>query len=172
MTVDNFNSHSGSHSGCNIGSDFVSHSGSHCNSSYSSNSVSHSEKETIEFASTFASTLKNGTVVILDGELGAGKTVFVKGVALGLKIKDNVKSPTYVIANSYNNGRFNHIDAYRLKNIDDFETLGIDFDNSISLIEWGYKYKEYFKNNNTILVKLNKDKDNENIRYINILTIE
>jgi tRNA threonylcarbamoyladenosine biosynthesis protein TsaE len=128
--------------------------------------ISHSTDETLKFASTFGKQLKNGTVVILDGELGSGKTIFTKGIGIALNIKNDIKSPTYVIANSYNKGKFNHIDAYRIKSYNDFETLGIDFDNSISVIEWGSKFKNYFKNNLIITVKISKNISNKNIRNI------
>ena len=131
--------------------------------------TSHNKRETFNFAFSFANKLEKGTVVILDGELGAGKTIFVKGVTQGLNIKADIKSPTYIIANSYKNGYFNHIDAYRIKDFSDFDTLGIDYDNSISMIEWGLKFKNYFKNNKVITVKITKDISDENIRYITIL---
>ena len=65
--------------------------------------VSQSEKETIAFAEEYAKTLRAGDVVCLEGEMGAGKTAFAKGVARGLGILEEVTSPTYAYVNSYQN---------------------------------------------------------------------
>ena len=97
-----------------------------------------SEQSTIEFAKNYAKTLKGGDVVILDGEMGAGKTVFAKGVAIGLGIEDEVLSPTYSYMNDYD-GKLYHFDCYRLKNGGQAEALGLCdyfYSNGICLIEW------------------------------------
>ena len=94
--------------------------------------------DTIEFAKKYATTLKGGDVVLLNGEMGAGKTVFAKGVALGLGIEDEVLSPTYSYMNDYG-GKLYHFDCYRLKNGEQAEGLGLSdyfYSNGICLIEW------------------------------------
>ena len=94
--------------------------------------------DTIEFAKKYASTLKGGDVVLLNGEMGAGKTVFAKGVALALGIEDEVLSPTYSYMNDYG-GKLYHFDCYRLKNGEQAEALGLCdyfFSDGICLIEW------------------------------------
>ena len=63
--------------------------------------ISKSERETIEYAASYAKTLSPGDVVLLSGEMGAGKTVFVKGLAKGLGIEDEITSPTYAYMNDY-----------------------------------------------------------------------
>lgn len=87
----------------------------------------------------FAAALRLGSVVALRGGLGVGKTCFVKGLARGLNIKEEITSPTYTIVAEYA-GTFPlyHIDVYRLNSDDDFDNLGISelFDRGITVIEW------------------------------------
>ena len=100
--------------------------------------ISERFEDTIEFAKKYASTLKGGDVVLLNGEMGAGKTVFAKGVALGLGIGDEVLSPTYSYMNDYN-GILYHFDCYRLKDGGQAEELGLCdyfYSSGICLIEW------------------------------------
>ena len=100
--------------------------------------ISEKKEDTIEFAKRFASTLKGGDIVLLNGEMGAGKTVFAKGVALGLGIEDEVLSPTYSYMNDYN-GVLYHFDCYRLKDGGQAEALGLCdyfYSDGICLIEW------------------------------------
>ncbi len=100
--------------------------------------ISKSAEQTLEFAKQYAETLKAGDVVILDGEMGAGKTLFSKGVALGLGIEEEVTSPTYAYMNDYD-GRLFHYDCYRIESVEQAEQLGLAdyFDmGGICLIEW------------------------------------
>ena len=100
--------------------------------------ISQSQNDTLEFAKKYAATLKGGDVVLLNGEMGAGKTVFAKGVAIALGINDEVLSPTYSYMNDYN-GKLYHFDCYRLKNGGQAEELGLCdyfYSNGICLIEW------------------------------------
>ena len=100
--------------------------------------ISKSAEQTLEFAKQYAKTLKTGDVVILVGEMGAGKTLFSKGVALGLGIKEEVTSPTYAYMNDYD-GRLFHYDCYRIESVEQAEQLGLAdyFDmGGICLIEW------------------------------------
>lgn len=103
-----------------------------------------SEQATIEFAKKYAATLKRGDVVLLEGGLGAGKTVFCKGIALGLGIEDEILSPTYAYMNDYD-GKLYHYDCYRLKNGAEAERLGLtDYfqSNGVCVIEWGENIKD------------------------------
>lgn len=105
--------------------------------------LSHSEEETLSFAQRYAKTLKGGDVVCLEGEMGAGKTVFAKGVARGLGISEEVTSPTYAYVNSYQNKLF-HFDCYRVKSEAFAESLGFSeyFDmGGICLVEWSENIK-------------------------------
>ena len=100
--------------------------------------ISKSSKQTLAFAKEYAKTLCAGDVVLLDGDMGAGKTLFSKGVALGLGIEEEVTSPTYAYMNDYD-GRLFHYDCYRIESVEQAEQLGLAdyFDmGGICLIEW------------------------------------
>lgn len=109
--------------------------------------ISKSEKETISAGKKFAESIKPGEVIGLKGNLGSGKTQFVKGISSYFKVKDIVNSPTFLIVNQYEgscpdtgkNLTINHFDLYRLKFKEELETIGFeDYINekSICLIEW------------------------------------
>ena len=105
--------------------------------------VSHGEKDTLSFAAEYAKTLQPGDVVCLEGDMGAGKTVFAKGVAQGLGISEEVTSPTYAYVNSYQNRLF-HFDCYRVSSEAFAESLGFAeyFDmGGICLVEWSENIK-------------------------------
>ena len=100
--------------------------------------LSKSREQTEEFAVQYAKTLRAGDVVLLDGDMGAGKTVFAKGVARGLGIEEEVTSPTYAYMNDYD-GRLFHYDCYRIETPEQAERLGLAdyFDmGGICLVEW------------------------------------
>lgn len=106
--------------------------------------LSGSSEATIEFATRYAKTLKVGDVVLLKGEMGAGKTVFVKGIAKGLGIEDEILSPTYAYMNDYY-GKLYHYDCYRLKNGAQAESLGLTdyfYAGGICVIEWSENIKD------------------------------
>lgn len=102
--------------------------------------TTHSAEETFALAEGIAKELKEGSVVCLSGELGAGKTVFAKGLCSGLGVADNVNSPTFTIVNEYD-GRLKvfHFDMYRIE--DEYELVEIGYDEYLSsggvcIIEW------------------------------------
>ncbi|MDE7454349.1 MAG: tRNA (adenosine(37)-N6)-threonylcarbamoyltransferase complex ATPase subunit type 1 TsaE [Clostridia bacterium] len=103
--------------------------------------VTNSIRQTEQVAKDFGNTLKGGEVVLLCGEMGAGKTHFTKGLALGLAINDVITSPTFALHNQYF-GRLtlNHFDFYRVDDPVEAEMLGLDdffYDkNAVSAIEW------------------------------------
>lgn len=100
--------------------------------------ITKSREETEAFARVYANTLSAGDVVLLDGDMGAGKTVFSKGVAAGLGITEEVTSPTYAYMNDYD-GRLFHYDCYRIESVEQAENLGLAdyFDmGGVCLIEW------------------------------------
>ena len=100
--------------------------------------ISKSREETLAFAESYAKTLRGGDVVLLDGDMGAGKTVFTKGVAKGLGIEEEVTSPTYAYMNDYD-GRLFHYDCYRIESVEQAERLGLGdyFDmGGICIVEW------------------------------------
>lgn len=106
--------------------------------------VTRSEKETLELARDLARGFRGREVVLLIGELGAGKTTFVKGIALGLGLKDlrQVCSPSFTILNIYQ-ARFPvfHFDLYRLEKEGDILDLGWEdyLDRGVVVVEWGEK---------------------------------
>ena len=100
--------------------------------------ITKTREETEAFACEYAKTLRAGDIVLLDGDMGAGKTVFSKGVAKGLGIEEEVTSPTYAYMNDYD-GRLFHYDCYRIESVAQAENLGLAdyFDmGGICLIEW------------------------------------
>ena len=102
---------------------------------------SHSESETRAIAARFASELQPGAVLLLSGDLGAGKTAFTKGLAEGLGIDPGeVTSPTFTLVHEYRGGRLPlvHVDLYRLEKVD-LDELGMDADlanQGVLAIEW------------------------------------
>ena len=100
--------------------------------------ISKNKEQTVAFAKEYAKTLRAGDVVLLDGDMGAGKTHFAKGVAAGLAIEEEVTSPTYAYMNDYD-GRLFHYDCYRIESVAQAESLGLSdyFDmGGICLVEW------------------------------------
>jgi tRNA threonylcarbamoyl adenosine modification protein YjeE len=99
----------------------------------------------------------------LEGVLGAGKTVFARGVAKGLKIKERVDSPTFVILKQY--GNFYHFDLYRLKNSGELLNLGweeiISQKNNLVMVEWGDKVEDLLKRARGQVVKVRFEIKNE-----------
>lgn len=110
--------------------------------------LSHSVAETQAYAEQIARVLQPGDVVILEGNLGAGKTQFVSLCCQALGYSDAVTSPTFTLANLYNLGDYHvvHADFYRVNNELELLDTGLDnyFDNSITLIEWGEKFQGFF----------------------------
>ena len=110
----------------------------------------HSAEETFEFAYALGESLTASTVFLLAGDLGAGKTVFAKGIAAGLDIDPaNVNSPTFTIINIHS-GRMKlyHLDLYRLSGtINEIYELGLDEilaeENTIILIEWAERLRNF-----------------------------
>ena len=102
--------------------------------------TSHSEKDTIELAQNIESEKFPNMVICLNGELGSGKTVFVKGFASSLGIDENITSPTFTFIKEYNTGEMPlyHMDVYRLDNGDD-NSIGLTdyfYKNGVTIIEW------------------------------------
>lgn len=103
--------------------------------------MSNSPKDTASIADAVADHVQPGDVILLGGELAAGKTLFVKALALALGSGDAVTSPTFALAHFYNTklGQLLHVDAYRLSGPKEYRDLGLeDFhDTCVTVIEWG-----------------------------------
>ncbi|MCR4851652.1 MAG: tRNA (adenosine(37)-N6)-threonylcarbamoyltransferase complex ATPase subunit type 1 TsaE [Lachnospiraceae bacterium] len=102
---------------------------------------SETPEDTYEFGKKLAKEAKPGQVYTLNGDLGAGKTVFAKGFAAGLGIEDTVSSPTFTILQVYDKGKYPlyHFDVYRIADSSEMDEIGFDeyvFSDGISLIEW------------------------------------
>ena len=103
--------------------------------------TSHSAQETIDIAANLCKQLKAGDILLLEGDLGSGKTTFVKGLAKGLKAKtSSVVSPTFVLMNIYNGKMpIYHFDLYRLEKKQELESLNIEeylHSDGLAVIEW------------------------------------
>ncbi len=120
--------------------------------------ISRSEKETLNLAKALAENFRQKDVLCLFGQLGSGKTVFAKGVALGLGItKDDITSPTFILIHEYLKGRLPlyHFDLYRLEHEQDILELGYEeylYGEGVAVIEWADKLmhlmpKEYLRVN-------------------------
>ena len=110
--------------------------------------ISKSEKQTAEIACEYAKSLSRGDVVLLSGDLGAGKTAFVKGVAKNFNL-DGVTSPTYAYLNVYGDFIY-HYDCYRLSCGEDAERLGLtDYfgGDNICFIEWSENIEDVLPSN-------------------------
>ncbi|MGB9696088.1 MAG: tRNA (adenosine(37)-N6)-threonylcarbamoyltransferase complex ATPase subunit type 1 TsaE [Ignavibacteria bacterium] len=118
--------------------------------------VSHNVHTTIRLGERFAKSLKIGDIVGLDGELGTGKTSFVKGICKHFKVKEIINSPTFVIVNEYtgrdvynNKVSIFHFDLYRIFSAEELDIIGfkeyLQLKNSITLIEWSKFAAEYLQ---------------------------
>ena len=108
--------------------------------------ITHSESETAAVGRELAATLSAGDVVLLYGDLGAGKTAFVKGLAEGLGVAgDEVSSPTFTIMQEYRGGRLTlfHVDLYRLDDPRELDDLGLEEigEAGVLAIEWAEKLR-------------------------------
>ena len=130
--------------------------------------LSGSEADTKNIAKTIAPVFKMGDVLILEGDLGAGKTHFVKGFADGINSRNVVTSPTFSIANFYKSPGITllHIDLYRITTLNEFYDLGlIDyFDQSVTMIEWGLKFEDYVDGYLLVTIEI-RDNDSRLISF-------
>jgi len=135
--------------------------------------ITHSAEETIAFGKALASELAPPLVILLRGDLGAGKTTLVKGIAEGFQAAsaEDVTSPTFTLVHEYRGPRATlyHIDLYRIDTERELETLGLDdltVPNSILLIEWGEKFPRFVRERNVEIVL---ERAGENERRIRVL---
>jgi len=131
--------------------------------------TTHSAEETTALGRTLAAKILPPKLVLLRGNLGAGKTTLVKGIAAGFEAasEDEVTSPTFTLIHEYKGptATLYHIDLYRVDTQRELETLGLDdlmTDNSILLIEWGEKFPRFIRERN-IEISLERVEENERI---------
>jgi tRNA threonylcarbamoyladenosine biosynthesis protein TsaE len=115
--------------------------------------ITRSPEETVALGRKLAPTLKSARMVILRGDLGAGKTTLVKGIAEGLEAasQDDVTSPTFTLIHEFRGLEVNlfHVDLYRVETARELDTLGLDElfagDGNLVLLEWGEKFSRFVK---------------------------
>ena len=132
--------------------------------------TTHSAEETIAFGRTLTELLAPPKIVLLRGDLGAGKTTLVKGIAAGFEAaeEEDVTSPTFTLVHEYRGPRANlyHIDLYRVDTQRELETLGLDdlrAEGSVLLIEWGEKFPRFLRERD---VEISLERKGENQRKI------
>ena len=132
---------------------------------------SYSAQETEAIACEIAKPLRGGEIITLDGDLGAGKTAFVRGMAEGLMISDSISSPTFTIVNEYNGGKipFYHFDVYRINDDDELYAMGFDdyVQKGICVVEWSENIPDSIPND-AYKITIERVCDNENARKITI----
>ena len=132
---------------------------------------SNSPDDTLEYGRKIAQILKTGDIVILSGELGAGKTKFVEGFLQYYNLQNEISSPTFNIVNEYTSekAKIFHFDVYRLEDSDEFYAIGGEeyFEKGICLIEWGEIIEDVLPEK-YIQIKFKKDKYEDNKRTLKI----
>lgn len=126
--------------------------------------ITHSESQTKKLGEILASEFFGGETILLQGNLGAGKTVFAKGIAKGLKIKKPITSPTFILMKVYKVKNHKtiknlvHVDCYRINSEKDIQGIGLEEylnrSDSVCLIEWPEKIKKILPKNRIIEVRL------------------
>ena len=129
------------------------------------------EKQTFELGMKLGFSLTAGVVISLNGDLGAGKTHFTKGIALGLQVEDYITSPSFTIINEYE-GRIPlyHFDVYRINDIDEMYEIGFEeylYGDGVCVVEWGDMVKEILPRD-TINISISTSTIGEDMREIEI----
>lgn len=134
--------------------------------------VTYSEQETEKIAFDLAKNLNNNSVIVLTGNLGTGKTRFMRGIAEYFGIQNEVSSPTFTIVNEYmpksnneNVDKIFHFDVYRLTGPEDFEdSIGTDYFNSgLCILEWGEIIKDILPPSTIYITIESTDVENERV---------
>lgn len=133
--------------------------------------VTNSEQETKNIARKIASKVGKDAVIVLTGELGAGKTKFTEGFLSYFGLENEISSPTFTIVNEYQNEKATiyHFDVYRLSDIDEFYAMGGEeyFTKGICIIEWGEIIEDILPKD-CIKIEIKKDPNDTNKRIIEI----
>ncbi len=134
--------------------------------------ISNSIDDTYKISKIISKNLDKFNVINLNGELGAGKTAFMQGIAKYFKIEDQVSSPTFTIVNEYDlkdNKKIFHFDVYRLEDSDEFlECIGTDyFENGFCIFEWGNIIRDILPKS-TLNIDISKDDSDDNKRIFKI----
>lgn len=121
--------------------------------------ITHSPEETIKTAEKLGAFIKAGDMIAYKGGLGAGKTTFTRGIAVGMRLGDNVTSPTFALVNEYRgeNITLYHFDMYRIESEDDLESTGFydyPFEENAAAIEWSENIAQFLPKD-TIYITIN-----------------
>lgn len=121
--------------------------------------ITHSPEETIKTAQKLGAFIKAGDIIAYKGGLGAGKTTFTRGIAVGMGLGDNVTSPTFALVNEYRGEKITlyHFDMYRIESEDDLESTGFydyPFEENAAAIEWSENIAQFLPEN-TIYITIN-----------------
>ncbi len=135
--------------------------------------LSHDPQDTQSMGEIFATYLSAGSLVLLKGNLGAGKTELIKGIAAGLSIDDIPTSPTFTIVQTYGQGNrlIHHFDLYRLHTLSELEGIGIDDyleSNACCLIEWAEKFPGFFDPDFEVVI----EKEGDTVRKITLTALK
>ena len=136
--------------------------------------ISHSADETVKFAHKLASKLNIGDVVVLNGDLGSGKTKFTEGILKYFGLENEISSPTFTIVNEYNAKNLNiyHFDVYRFSDSSEFYAIGGEdyFSQGLCIIEWGTIISDALPSE-YISINFEKLIENDNYRLLKINTV-
>lgn len=137
---------------------------------------SNSEGETRAIGKILGETALPGMVIALNGELGAGKTVLVQGIAEGLGVKGGVTSPSYVLMNTYQ-GRLKlyHFDFYRLEEEEELKELGLEeffYGEGVAVIEWAGKFPRALPRKRLEVEIVKDEEDLENSRWLYLKSLD
>lgn len=129
--------------------------------------ISHNLEDTNKIGKIIGENINKGTIICLDGDLGAGKTTLTQSIAKGLNIDDYITSPTFNIIKEYE-GRLNlyHMDVYRIEDISEMYDLGYEeffYSEGVCVIEWSHKIKEILPNERIDIHILKGKADNDRI---------
>lgn len=127
--------------------------------------ITHTPDETIKVAEKLGNLIRAGDMVAFKGGLGAGKTTFTRGIAMGMGMKDIVSSPTFALVNDYRGEKMTlyHFDMYRIKSEEDLESTGFydyPFEENAAVIEWSENIQAFLPEN-TIYITINTLGDND-----------
>lgn len=131
---------------------------------YKKEVITYSPEETLELGVKLGSLLRPGNVITLEGELGAGKTTLTKGIAKGIGVDDNIKSPTFTIVKEYKGKYpFYHMDVYRLEDSDeDIGFLEYFHGDGITVVEWASFITDYLPDE-TLDIKIDYGEDESRV---------
>lgn len=140
--------------------------------------ITKTDRETKNLGKKLAQKFHGGDIICLYGDLGAGKTTLVKGIAEGLRIEEEITSPTFTLMNIYKGSKEQgarnklvHIDTYRLKNEEELLEIGVEDylgkPDTVCIIEWPEKIENLLRNKKKIEIKIEHKNNQERVIKIN-----